>query len=287
MKIKFIVNTSNKKQRKIIPIIKRKFEHKEYSIFYSKSIEDTKRELREAKKENFTHIVSIGGDGTIMSIIEELIGSNFIFGIIPAGSGNGIAHHLDILDYEKACDTILSDNIIHADVGVVNGRHFFSCTSIGFDALITKISKSIPLPFRGVWIYWLAGLIALFKYRYTKVKIIFNKKEIIVSPLLTVVSNGRYYGANAQINPDAVLDDGRLNLAILDLKLWQLPFNVLKIFTGKIKKINSSEFYEIEKLKLIPDNVVPMQIDGEYLIDTKEEINITIKKKVIKLLFPK
>jgi diacylglycerol kinase (ATP) len=165
---------------------------------------------KQAISEGATKIIAIGGDGTINEVASALLSSSVPLGIIPMGSGNGLARHLQIpLQFEKALYRALNGDIITIDAGKWNDRPFFCTAGIGFDAYVAahfaKRGK------RGFLNYLYSTFVSLKTYQAIEIK----EKGFVFS---FTVANANQFGNNAYISPESDLQDGVLEaIQILSL----------------------------------------------------------------------
>ncbi|OGS58906.1 MAG: hypothetical protein A3J79_11640 [Elusimicrobia bacterium RIFOXYB2_FULL_62_6] len=170
---------------------------------------------RKAVIEGYSHVVVAGGDGTLREAAEPLIGKDLVLGILPSGSGNGLARNLYIpLDIRAALEGLLRWRTRKIDAGLANGKPFFCAAGVGFDAEIAH-SFNKPGSRRGILPYVYHGAIKFFGYKPSPVVLVMNGKRYEFTPMVTAILNGRQYGGGANIAPDAYLDDGLLNVVIV------------------------------------------------------------------------
>ncbi|MFC1683629.1 diacylglycerol/lipid kinase family protein, partial [Candidatus Zixiibacteriota bacterium] len=125
---------------------------------------------REAVAENFDMVVAVGGDGTINETVCGLVNSDVPLGIIPAGSGNGLARTFCIpLDIKGACRTLLQGQTRSLDVGKLNDRFFLGVAGIGYDALVSRLFEEKWGGRRGLLPYLHTAVLGFFRYRVTPI----------------------------------------------------------------------------------------------------------------------
>ena len=236
-----------------------------------------------AVKAGITKIVAVGGDGTINEIGQTLIGTKGVLGIIPAGSGNGLARHLCIpMDAQKAIELLNDHREICIDCATINGKYFFCTAGLGFDAHIGDVFAKKT--HRGIKGYITSTIKEFMTYPPEKYQLIIDGKVIERTAFLITFANAAQYGNNAFISPQASIQDGLLDVCILK------PFRAidslgiaLRLFT---KKINSSRYMEIlrcESLTVRRAKAGVAHADGEPL-QMGEELNIGITKDCLKVI---
>lgn len=226
-------------------------------------------------------IVACGGDGTINEVASCLIGTKIKLGIIPVGSGNGLAANLKIpRKLSEALQLIKTGNTTSIDVGKVNNHYFFSNMGIGIDAMIIK--KYGHSGKRTLISYIKSALSASFHFKPTKTHISLPDRLIMESPFMLFISNSNEMGYGMSLTPKASLSDGLLDLVIIPTLTFKkkllLGYYVLRNKTEKFKK---AQHFLVDKLHLeVPEKIFPdVQIDGEYHNFKTINIDISILPK--------
>ena len=169
---------------------------------------------RQAVKRRFYAVIAAGGDGTVNEIARELRGSKTILGIIPIGSGNGLARHLGLtIDIDNALRIIGADHPSACDYGSANGRPFFCTFGLGFDAAVSQAFTHAKR--RGLTSYLKSALKEYRKYTPRDYEITISGHVIKVKAFLLAVCNASQYGNNAYIAPDASIRDGLLDITVV------------------------------------------------------------------------
>ena len=186
---------------------------------------------------------AVGGDGTVNEVGCGLIGSNTSLGILPIGSGNGLARHLKIpLQLDLALDAQLNGESIGLDYGTVNGVPFFLAAGIGFEGVVA--ARFATKKKRGFMAYILS---AVEEYRRWKpIQYVARyEKEVLTGSAFTIdFANGSQYGNNAIISPGASVNDGLLQFVrVLPFPLHAAPDMFLKLMNGRIDR----SAYHIER----------------------------------------
>jgi diacylglycerol kinase (ATP) len=223
---------------------------------------------RKAVEEGYTVVVAIGGDGTVNEVATGLVGTSLVLGIIPVGSGNGLARGLRVpLNYWDACRLILRGQSREIDVGQVCDRYFFATSGIGFDAHIGKIYNEKSGRSRGFLLYCQFAITEFFNYESQEVVLTCNGKTFQYIPFVLTVANVEQYGGGAIIAPGAIPDDGLFNISIVP---QSHPFQVLthlpKLFAGTIDTFPHFESHETDSLTITRPSPGPVHVDGEPFI---------------------
>ena len=232
-------------------------------------------------------IVACGGDGTINEVASCIVGSNITLGIIPLGSGNGLASNLNIpKNINKALNLIKAQNTILIDSGVINERYFFSNCGIGFDAQVIKNYESYKHH-------------TLKSYIKAYFKTIFQKKELVdfeveindtilqVKPFMIFTSNSNELGYKISLTPQASLQDGILDIVIVSKigKIKTLLVSLLMLFK-KHTLLKEVKQYESNKLVIHKNNKasIETQIDGEFYLLQNSQASISILNKSLRVI---
>ena len=239
----------------------------------------------QAVEEGADYIIAVGGDGTVNEIGRALVGSNTALGIIPLGSGNGLARELNIpRNVEKALDIIAEQHIISIDYGVVNDHIFFCTCGVGFDAIVAE--RSAGQKKRGSLMYVKNMLESFFKQKPKTYEITYPGGQFIEKAFVVTCANASQYGYEAHIAPHADIQDGKLNLAILQpLGIQDIPKTAAQLFT---KTLDNNK----KMLELITNEVLikreeegVMHIDGDPIY-TGKEIRVRTIPSGLKVLVP-
>lgn len=240
---------------------------------------------QQAVSDNIDYVIAVGGDGTVNEIGSALINTDTTLGIIPLGSGNGLARDLSIpTNATKALRTIAEEHIKEIDYGKANGRPFFCTCGVGFDALVAE--KAGKATKRGTLMYLKNMLEIFFKQKPKNYEIVCPEGTIREKAFVVTCANASQYGYNAHIAPHADIQDGMLNIAILQpLTILDVPKTTVQLFTRNIDENK-------KMLELVTKNVLikreeegVMHIDGDP-INMGREINVEIVPKGLKVLVP-
>ena len=228
---------------------------------------------QKAIEKGAVRIIAVGGDGTINEVASVLVGKAIPLGIIPVGSGNGLARHLNIpLDYKKAFQKALVGASIKIDVGHINHRAFFCTAGIGFDAAVAH--RFANTKGRGLFNYMKATVITLFNYKPIQVGINNGVNEKVFS---LSIANANQFGNNAYISPFSNIQDGQLELVKIGiLNKLQAGILAVRLFKKNIHHSNNVTLQSCQQASIHYLNNAPIHIDGENLLTDNELLNITI-----------
>lgn len=236
---------------------------------------------KKAIQQNASKIIAVGGDGTINEVASVLIGSSIPLGIIPVGSGNGLARHLKLpLNYKKAFQKTLVGASIKIDVGYINNKPFFCTAGIGFDAAVThRFARSKG---RGLINYIKATLFTLFKYQPIQVRVNEGASEKVFS---LSIANASQFGNDAFISPFSNIQDGQLELVKIGL-LNKLEAGILavRLFNKNIHESTKVTVHPFQTTSIQYAKNAPIHIDGENLLTENELLKITISPLVLTVI---
>lgn len=229
---------------------------------------------------NPSKIIAIGGDGTVNEIGNALIGSKIPLGIIPLGSGNGLARHLKIpMNPEKALNLALNGSQAAIDVLTWNDRAFFCTAGIGFDAYVASIFHEGNG--RGFLNYINSALKALFTYK--PIEINFKNEKICYFSL--TFANANQFGNNAYISPLSNLQDALFEVVkIKKGNLWQIGQLGISLFSKNIHQHKLVEIEQTNSYFFSAPKGTSYHLDGESLQTENEEINIKISPSQLQVI---
>ncbi len=276
-KVLYIINPiSGVGRQKIIEkmLVKYSAKNINYTIKYTEYAKHA-IELTKQYSANFDAIVVVGGDGSVNEVGQALINSNTAFGIIPTGSGNGLARHLQIpLKIKDAILNINNFNVLTIDTASINNTFFINVAGIGFDALIAH--KFAKYGKRGFSSYIKITSKEFKKYKSQKINLTIDENKINDEVFLLSIANGSQFGNNAYIAPTASMNDGKLNITTLKkFPLISAPKLAYKLFTKKIDKLKIAKSYKAKSIIIEQNGKILAHIDGEPVVfSDKIEINI-------------
>ena len=243
-------------------------------------------ELSRAAAENGIDVViAVGGDGTVNQIARGIFGSKTILGLVPAGSGNGLAHHLGIpTDVAKSLALISKMKVKDMDTAQMNDRLFVSIAGIGFDALVAR--KFARTERRGFLSYLKIVTSEYANYRPRKYKMIIDGKPVERQALFVSFANTNQFGYNTIIAPDAKIDDGLLDVCIVKkVPLTQAPQVVGLLLAKKIGTSGYVEIIKAREVKLKRNKKRAVNIDGEP-VKLDKDLTIKVNPLSIKVIVP-
>jgi YegS/Rv2252/BmrU family lipid kinase len=236
-----------------------------------------------AAMENFDIVCAVGGDGTINEVVQGIGKAQLTLAIIPTGSGNGLARHLEIpLEAEKAIRLINHLNTKTIDLASINGYPFASIAGLGFDARVAN--KYSKLKKRGFYGYSRVVMMEFFRYREREYTLSFNDQKITRKALLLSIANSNQFGYNTIIAPNAKSDDGLLDIVIVKkFPVGEIPRMIGLLFTGKIDQSSYIESFQTSEIFIVRKRGKRVNIDGEA-IKMGKEIFVRIQPSAIKVI---
>lgn len=280
MNITFIINPiSGTHSKDTLPkLIEDCLDKKQFSyrIFYTEHAGHAAELTRQCVEEQVDIVVAVGGDGTVNEVARSLVHSQTALGIIPCGSGNGLARHLCLpLDMRKSIDIINQCHIEAFDYGIINGLPFFCTCGMGFDAFISlKFAESGK---RGPITYVENVLKEGLKYKPETYEVKDDTGIHHYKAFLIACANASQYGNHAYIAPGATMKDGEMDVIIME------PFNALEapqiaadLFMKTLSKNSKIKTFRTKKLHIHRDNEGAIHYDGDPVM-TGTDINVSIE----------
>lgn len=211
--------------------------------------------------QDYYAVVAVGGDGTVNEVACGLIGTNTALGIIPNGSGNGFARHLDISTrMNRAIEMLNSSEVINVDYGLVNDIPFFSTFGVGFDAVVAHDFADSN---RGFKEYVQSIFKDLFQYKPETYHLAGEGFDIDSKAFLINFANAGQWGYDAYIAPKASVQDGLLDVAIVtEFPMTAAPGLALSLFTKDIDENLHMNTIRTKQMTLTRNSEGPAHIDG-------------------------
>lgn len=243
---------------------------------------------KSAVSDGFSQVVAIGGDGTINEVASALLGSDTALGIVPKGSGNGLARALGIPMSEKQAVSLLTaGEVKRIDCCVANGKPFFCTCGLGFDAEVSAAFAEAP--FRGLLSYAQTAVAKYINYKPSIYRIEIEGVEdspIETEAFVIAAANANQYGNNAYIAPEASMIDGKMDLVILrPFKLIELAQVTLQLFTKRLEENIHQQSYQTRRATICREQAGVVHLDGEPM-QMDARIDIEVLESVINVIVP-
>jgi len=277
-KIAFVINPNAGTKRKlnIIEFIKCNFSKNiAYDFIVWKNKDDFESVKEQILKGKYTIVVACGGDGTVNQVASVVINTSIALGILPLGSGNGLARSNKIpLDLKKALHLIYLGQSKKIDSALINHNYFFCTAGIGFDAHIAnQFAVSTK---RGFITYFSTTLKEFFGYKPNNYTITVDGETIITQAFLITIANAGQWGNDVYIAPEAELNDGILNVSILKpFTKFAIPLIGIKLFSKKIHTSVKLISLKGRKIDIEFMGELPVHFDGEPIM-SKDRLSISV-----------
>ncbi len=281
----FIVNSTagrGKTGKKISNLITSLNEHKlNFEIELTKAPQHAIQLAKDAIKKGFSNIISVGGDGTLNEVVNGVMHSGKAeevnVGIIPEGGGNDFAASFNLSsNINKAVDTLQKFITKKIDVGKIEDRYFINALGMGFDARAAQISNKIK-HLNGLPRYLLAVIKALVALKPFEAEVKLDNYTYNSPFLLIAIGNGKYTGGGFLLTPEAIIDDGFLDICFIKTisrrRLLSLLPSAIK---GKHLKEPEVDLKQSRTIEVITKTPLPFYTDGE-LPKLKNPLNFKIE----------
>lgn len=238
---------------------------------------------RQAAQDCTDIVVVAGGDGTVNEVASALMHTDTALGIIPCGSGNGLARSLGIpMDFEGAVNIIARNRPYAIDCGIAEGLPFFCTFGVGFDAVVTE--KFSTGKRRGKMQYVRSALLEFINFTPDNYAMEIDGEIYTEEALLIAVCNTAQYGNNAYIAPRASLSDGLLDVTVIrNGSILHQAMAGIGLLSGQIDRNRYVDTFKAQEVKIIRLKDGPAQIDGEPL-NLGRKINIKCQPSCLKVL---
>lgn len=224
------------------------------------------RELaRGALGRGITQCIAWGGDGTINEVASALAFTSATLGIVPSGSGNGFSREMGIpFDPPAAFEIALGGRDRVIDAGEIEGRLFFNLAGVGLDARIAHQFAATGLVRRGFVRYLEIASSEIFTRSMHEYAITVDGQMRRSHVLLVAIANGRQYGNGALIAPDARIDDGKLDVIVVDDRSpWAVIRHAPKLFRGRLADVPGVTMRTATRVDITSNNPLIYHVDGE------------------------
>lgn len=289
-KLIFVVNPISGTQSKelILSLLDDKIDKTKYSweVVYTERAGHAIEIAAQAAKDKIDRVVAIGGDGTINEIARSLVHTDTALGIIPCGSGNGLARHLHIPMEPKKALEVLNEGLTDViDYGRINGTAFFCTCGLGFDAFVSL--KFANAGKRGLLTYLEKTLQESLKYEPETYELETEDGTSKYKAFLIACGNASQYGNNAYIAPQATLTDGLLDVTILEpFTVLDVPSLSFQLFNKTIDQNSRIKTFRCKKLCIHRTKPGVVHFDGDPM-QAGKHVNVEIIKNGLRVVVPR
>ena len=253
----------------------------EYTIAYTQSVGHATELAQKAREREIDIVAAVGGDGTVNEIGKALIHAETAMAIIPVGSGNGLARHLGIpVGFVEGVKALNKAHVTSIDVAKINDQPFLGVAGVGFDAHIAH--KFDQYGKRGFFSYCRLVLQEFSRYTPTKYKMTLDGKPFAAQAFILSFANSSQYGNNFIVAPKAKLNDGQLEMVIIDkVSLLNAVPLLYRFQNGSLDHSTHFRSFLFKELILEQPEIIA-HLDGEPRI-FHERIKITLETKSLKI----
>lgn len=255
----------------------------EYEIAITQYAGHASEIAAKAKDDGVDVVVAVGGDGTVNEVARAIVHSDTALGIIPCGSGNGLARHLLLpLNVRKAIDVINRCEVRQLDYGIINDYPFFCTCGMGFDAFVSM--KFAEAGKRGPITYVENVLREGLKYKPETYTIEDDNGTLQYKAFLISCANASQYGNNAYIAPQASMSDGLMDVIIMEpFDVFEAPQISIEMFSKTLDKNSKIKTFRTRHLHIHRDKPGVIHYDGDPVM-TGADIDIELKPKGINII---
>ena len=264
----FIVNPHARKIAKVVGELKARLAETDaaWELFEGASREEMTAYVHKLTEEGERRIVAVGGDGTLNDVVNALSSPDGVeLGLIPAGTGNDFAEAAGIPFGAAALDLILNGEAKETDYLDCGAFRSINIAGLGIDVdVLERCYRMKRGSDRGK--YFRALLSSLIHYRGQRVKVTADGAEQELTALIAVACNGTQFGGGIPIDPLARMDDGKIDLLLVELpKRWKIPFYLIKLMHGKAPSLPIVKRSLCEEVTIEQRDGEFVQLDGELI----------------------
>jgi len=276
--------------KQIFPSIQRQLDkdNVDYELHYTNEPEEATDVARMGIESGFTHIVAVGGDGTVNEIANGIVGSDAILAVIPAGTGNDFIRMTNIpQDYRQATHLLTNGQEKMIDVGqIVDSRYFVNGLGIGIDAQVAQdVLKMEKL--RGALAYLYAAVREVFKFEAFPIKLSGQGWTEEKSCISLGFANGKYCGGGFKLAPMAEVDDGKIDVAAIgDFPKLERLVRLPQARKGEHLSLAGVSYHQDVEVFVSSETKLIAHIDGEPYKLPSQTFSVRVAAKALRVLVP-
>lgn len=289
-KIRFIANplSGTNRKRNLKQLIEAYLDHEQYDydLCYTKYAGHAVELAKEAVVLSFYMVVACGGDGSVNEISSQLINTQTVLGVLPCGSGNGFAMHLGIgRNVAKAIEYLNEGQAVCIDTCRMNEKTFVNLAGVGFDGVVANRIHGSRV--RGFWGYLKFAVQESLRYQMLPVEVEIDDRRLRRTCLLVEVANAPVYGYGFSIVPPAKLNDGQLEVLILNkAPKWRYLLEGWRFFNASFHKSRLVECYTGREVHISPAHPTAVHVDGEGF-ELNGAARFSIRPQSLQVMCPK
>ena len=241
--------------------------------------------VEETASLRFDIVIAVGGDGTINEVAAKVMQQGKIFGIIPLGSGNGLARFLKIpMNSKKAIEVINHFKVAQMDTATFNDHVFFNMAGMGFDAHISAIFAGNKK--RGLTGYVKLGLQEMMNYKPERYRIRVDGRDYERTAFVVSIANSSQYGNNTYISPLASVNDGLLDVCVIkSFPMYRIGTLAYYMLTAKTHRTDMVEIIRGKNIEIYREKEAAIHIDGEPL-QMGRDLKIEVQPLSLNIIVP-
>ena len=290
MRILVVVNPAagGGKTLRLLPRIKRWLSESphEFSFSIPGSPDEMRSEITKASARGIDAILLSGGDGTVHDALPAILNANIPFGYLPGGRGNDFARNTGFTtNLRKSCCIPSHPSFHQLDLPIINQTPFISTAYVGFDAEVNRLANDGKGYFGGKLGYTICVLKSLRNFKPFEIEMTIDGHRFRERVMLITVANGPYYGGGMKIAPQAIMDDGVLDVCMVkEMSKLELLRQFPKVFNGTHITHPKIIMASGKKIKITSDESREIFSDGEYV--GVLPVECTIGSQSLRVLFP-
>jgi diacylglycerol kinase (ATP) len=262
----------------------------DYAVYMTRAPGHATDLAREAVAGGADVVLAVGGDGTVNEVARGLIGRPTALGIVPVGSGNGLARALRVpLRPARALEALEQGEVRAIDVGRLNGRPFLNVAGVGFDAAVGQAfhERGRRGGRRGFLGYVHLSLRELLAYRPSSLVLECGRDRLEIVPFVVTAANGPQYGSGAVVNPGALLDDGRLEIVVFEHQpLPRLLVAASRLFAGGVERVPGYRRLTGTVATITSAEPVAVHVDGDPAVPARR-IDLALEPLALRVVVPR
>jgi len=254
------------------------------TLYFTDKPKHATQMARDLAKRN-DQIIVVGGDGTFQEVINGIVSTPVQLGLIPVGTGNDFIRAAPVpATPQAAFQTVLNGHTMKIDLGRVNDRYFHNALGVGFDAHVVSFADKIKY-LRGSAVYLKAIFQTLSVYKPVSLTCTDESGSRTNDWFLIVVGNGKALGGGFKLTPDAELNDGWLDICLIEnMPRPQILKNLVKVYWGGHKSDPRVELKRSRKIEFHSEQGFAVHADGELISMTQNHLEIELIPDAIELI---